>query len=111
MAINAKLIAALQPGVTTATLAYTSPTNGSGTRITNFIASNEVGTERYTIYLVPEGDSPAVANKVIPSVGLSANTSDTPSEVINAFLAPGDMIYVQVTTGTTIKFDASGIEF
>ena len=109
MATNVQLIdeADRQPTVSTVVTVYTSPTNGAGTRITQFNASLDSGTESFTVYY---GAASGVITKLIPLVSLTGPDSSTPADMINVFIPAGDNLYVQVTTGTTIKFSASGIE-
>jgi len=109
MATNVQLIsdAQKQPGVTTAVNVYTSPVNGAGTRITQFNASLDTGSQQFTAYV---GATAVTATKIIPLVGLTGPDSSTPPDVINYFIPPGEFLFIQVTSATTIKFTASGIE-
>ena len=109
MATNVQLIddADRQPTVATTVSVYTSPSNGAGTRITQFNASLDTGTENYSVFY---GASASTATKLVPQIGLTGPDSSTPPDIINVFIAPGEELFVQVSTGTTIKFSASGIE-
>jgi len=82
-------------------------TNGGGTRITQFNASLDTGTESFTVY---SGAAATVDTKLIPLISLTGPDSSTPADVINYFIPPGEELFVQVTTLDTIKFTASGIE-
>ena len=108
MAINKTLIDGVQPTVATAVDSYTSPSNGAGTRIIAFTASLVTGTETYRVFV---GASAATASEVIPEVSISGPGSDSPLELMNHLIPAGQKLFVQVSTGTTISFRATGIEF
>jgi len=113
MASNTTLIDGIQPGVITVVDAYTSPTNGGGTRIIAFTASNTSGatTETYTVFVVPSGGSPNATNEIVPPSIVAVDDRETPSELISHLIPPGGTLRVQVSTASTISFRATGIEF
>ena len=108
MALNKVLIGGVQPTVTTAVDSYTSPPNGGGTRIVAFTASLVSGSETYRVFV---GASATTAKEIIPAVGLSGPDNDSPLGLVNHFIPAGEKLFVQVSTGTTIAFRATGIEF
>ena len=108
MAINVTLIDAQQPTVTSAVDSYTSPAGGNGTRIIAFTASLVTGTENYRVFV---GLTASTAAEIIPARSITGPNSSSPLELVNHFIPPGEKVFVQVSTGTTISFRASGIEF
>lgn len=108
MAINKALIDGVQNSVNTAVDMYTSPANGNGTRITAFTASLDADAETYRVFI---GATAVAAKEIIQSTSIAGPGQDSPLELINHFITPGDKIFVQVSTGTTIVIRASGIEF
>ena len=109
MATNVQLIADAdkRPGSTAATSVYTSPANGGGTRVTQFNASLDTGTESYCVY---SGATATASTKIIPTTSITGPASSTPADIINYYIPPGEELFIQVSTLTTIKFTASGIE-
>jgi len=109
MAIEATLINGVQPSITTADDVYTSPAAGAGTRITAFTASKVgAGTETYRVFI---GATAETAKEIIPARSLAGPGADSPLELINQRVPPGEKIFVQVSTLSTISFRATGIEF
>jgi hypothetical protein len=110
MATEVTLIDGIQPTVSTATNAYTSPSNGGGTRITAFTASNKAGntTETYRVFI---GATATDAKEIIPETRVAGSGKDSPFELIGQRVPPGESIFVQPSTGTTIAFRSTGIEF
>lgn len=112
MATNAVLADGVQPTVTSAQTLYTSPASGGGTRIIAFTATNPAGTtETYSVHIVPSGGSADDTKLLIDAKSLATNVSDVPAEVQNHLIPPGGTLVVTVSTGTTINFRATGIEF
>jgi allophanate hydrolase subunit 2 len=110
VADNAILINGVQPTVTTAVDSYTSPINGGGTRITAFTASNKAGntTETYRVFI---GAGATDAKEIIPVTSVAGSQKDSPFELIGHIIPAGEKLLVQVSTGTTIAFRSTGIEF
>jgi hypothetical protein len=108
MAINKALIDGVQPTLTTAVDSYTSPTNGAGTRIIAFTASIVTGTETYRVFV---GSTATSATEIIPATSLTGPEKDSPSELMNHLIPAGQKLFVQVSTGSTISFRVTGIEF
>lgn len=110
MAKNVKLIAAAkrQPTVTTVFSVYTSPASGLGTRITQFSAALLTGTHTYKVF---NGASAITATELVSEISITGPNQSTPATPINVFLEPGEQLFVQVSTGTTIVFNGAGIEF
>jgi len=108
---NKSLVDGVRPPTTAETLVYTSPANGAGTRITAFTASNDTGTtETYTVFVTPSGTT-ASSNKIVPSNAVLGNDTDTHPDIINHLVPPGGTIVLQVSTGNTVAFRVTGIEF
>ena len=93
------------PSVTTAVNAYTAPSNGNGSRILAFAASINSGVETYTVYI-----GATATDAIIPATSVSGPGSDTPFDLINHIIPPGDSLWYQVSTGSTITLRASGRE-
>ena len=108
MATNKALIDGVQNSVNTAVDMYTSPASGGGTRIIAFTASLDTGTETYRVFI---GATAVAAKEIIQATAVAGPGQDSPLELINHFITPGDKIFVQVSTGSTIVVRASGIEF
>ena len=108
MADNKALIDGVQPTVTTAVNAYTSPSNGGGTRIASFAASLKTGSEIFSIFI---GTAATVVNEIVPDKKIKGPAEDANLVTIDQFVPAGSSIFVKVSTGTTITFRASGIEF
>lgn len=109
MADQRAIIDGVQPTVSTVVDSYTSPLNGGGTRIIAFTASLVAsGTETYRVFV---GATAVVAKEIVPATRISGPNNDSPLELMNHFIPAGDKLFVQVSTGTTISFRASGIEF
>ena len=108
MANNVILISGVQPTTTSAENVYTSPANEGGTRIVAFTASLVTGSETYRVFV---GASAIDATEIIPATGLTGPDNDSPFGLINHLILPGESLFVQVSTGTTIAFRATGIAF
>jgi len=113
MANNKVLANGVQPTVTTIQTLYTAPAAGGGTRVVAFTASNATGNpETYDLHIVPSGGSADATNKIVPAGAVSAtNGTDVPAEVQNQLIPANGTLEVKVSTGTTIAFRATGIEF
>lgn len=112
MAINKILADGVQPTVTTVEILYTSPLAGGGTRVIAFTAANTNGTtDTYDLHIVPNGGSADLTNKLVDSRPLTSKFSDVPAEIQNHLIPPGGTLEVKVSTGTTIAFRSTGIEF
>lgn len=108
MATNVSMIDGVQPAVTTAVDSYTSPAGGGGTRIVSLTASLVTGTENYRVFV---GDSASTANEIVPARSITGPNSSAPFELSGHYMKAGEKLFVQVSTGTTISFRATGIEF
>lgn len=108
MASNVTLINGVQPSSTTAEDVYTSPSSSAGTRITAFTASLITGSEDYRVFV---GPTATTAKEIIPATGLRGPANDAPFGLINHLIPPTEKLFVQVSTGSTIAFRATGIEF
>lgn len=112
MAINKVLADGVQPTTTSLTTLYTSPANGAGTRVIAFTATNTNGTtDTYDAHIVPSGGSADLTNKLVNAKSLANPAADVPAEVQNHLIPAGGTLQVKVSTGTTIAFRATGIEF
>tara|TARA_R110000851_G_scaffold14263_1_gene48318 strand:- start:109 stop:435 length:327 start_codon:yes stop_codon:yes gene_type:complete len=108
MAINKVLIDGAQPAGTAAVDSYTSPTGGGGTRIISLTASLITGTANYRVFI---GSSAIASNEIIPARSITGPNSSSPFELAGHFIGAGEKLFVQVSSGSTIAFRASGIEF
>jgi len=108
MAANKSLIDGVQNSVATAEDLYTSPASGGGTRILAFTASLSTGTETYRVFI---GATAVAAKEIIQARSIQGPGEDSPLELMNHLVSPGDKIFVQVSTGSTITVRATGIEF
>ena len=109
MATEATLIDGVQPDDIIAVDAYTSPSDGGGTRVTAFTASKVAsGTATYRVFV---GDSSVTAKEIIPARSVAGPNADSPFELINQRIPPGQKLFVQVSVASTIAFRATGLEF
>lgn len=108
MATEKTLIDGVQPTVSAPVDSYTSPANGGGTRIISFTASLVTGTETYRVFV---GTTAITAKEIIPATTITGPNDDTPLGLINHRIPPSSKLFVQSSTGTTISYRASGIEF
>ena len=96
----------------TATVLYTSPVKGVGTRIVAFSATNTIASVvTYTVHIVPSGDSASLSNMIVNSKALAIAEDDEPASVVNQLVPPGGTIEVLASSGASIAIRASGIEF
>lgn len=110
-ATNKTLIDGVQLTASAVTL-YTSPSNGTGTRVTAFSLANDGGTtETYTLHIVPDGGSANSTNILVSARALTDNESDTPAEITNQLVPPGGTIQALASTTLKIGVRASGVEF
>ena len=97
---------------TVAVALYTSPPNGSGTRVVAFSLANDGGTtEIYTLHIVPSGGSADSTNILVPSRILTNGETDSPVEIINQLVPAGGTIQALASTTLKIAARSSGIEF
>ena len=102
----------IQPTTTAITVVYTAPASGAGTRITAFTATNTSGsTDTYSVYIVPNGGTADATNRIIDAKSITTPLADVPAEVQEQLIPAGGTLEVAVSTGTTIAFRASGVEF
>ena len=114
MATNKVLADGIQPTVTTVVTLYTASANlQSGTRVIAFTANNATGgAETYDLHIVPSDGSADATNKLVSARSVAATIgTDVPAEVQNHLIPPGGTLEVKVSTGTTIAFRSTGIEF
>lgn len=112
MALNTVLANAVQPTVTTMVLLYTAPLAGAGTRVTAFTAANPSATHaKFDAHIVPNGDSASDVNLLVKDAGLAASESMMVLVLQNHLIPAGATLQVKVSTGTTITFRVTGIEF
>ena len=111
-ATNKTLIDGVLAGLTAA-VAYTSPAVGLGTRITAFTVTNTDGASAmtYKVYIVPAAGTAGFANVLVNGATLTAIEDDTPAAVINQLVPAGGTIEILASSGSTVAFRASGIEF
>ena len=112
MATNVIISNGVQPTTTSITSLYTSPVTSLGTRIIAFTACNPVGTTNtYSVWIVPASGTADNTNRIISVSSLITNESESPPELQNHLIPPGGTLQVQVSTGTTINFRSTGIQF
>ena len=108
MTTNAQLIN-VRPAAAGPTAYYTAPLSkqgGKGTIITQFAATDPAATATYSVYI---GLTAIDATKVLSSRTALAD-GDSPTSIINAFVKPGDSIFLEVSANDTIVFHVSGTE-
>ncbi len=113
MAKQVILADGVQPTVTTVQTLYTASASlVSGTRIIAFTATNSTATlATFDIHIVPSGGSADDTNRIVSARPISENNTDVPAEVLNHLIPKGGTLQVKVSTGTTIAFRGTGIEF
>jgi hypothetical protein len=112
MASNKVLADGVQPTVTTVVSLYIAPLAGAGTRIIAFTATNSSATAaKYDVHIVPDGESASDSNRLIKEKGVAADDVNVPLAIQNHLIPAGGELQVKVSTGTTIAFRATGIEF
>ncbi len=93
----------------TAELAYTSPSTGKGTIITNCTAANNtVATRTYTAYVTTTAGTPG--NPEVPSRSILTKETDVSPELSGRFLPPGAELYFETSAAASIAFFVSGKE-
>jgi hypothetical protein len=108
MASIVTIIDGVQPTVTTAVNAYTAPSSSAGVRIVSFAATLATGTETYDAYI---GTSATAVTQVIAGKSITGPNEDLGSALINQIIPAGQSLFVKVSTGTTITFRCSGVQF
>ncbi len=105
------LVDGIQPTVTTIVTLYTSPTSGSGSRVTAFTATNNSGgAASYDLHIVPSGGAADATNKLVNAKSLAAAADDVPAQVIDQLIPRGGTLETKVSVGTSIAFRATGNE-
>lgn len=108
---NAQLVGSILNPSTTPSVVYTSPSNGSGTRITQLTVKNtDVVTRSYNVYVASNSVS-ATTKNAIASHQLVAGETDSPFEALNVFIPPSGTLQVDADAITTVSFRVSGLEF
>lgn len=108
MASIVTIIDGVQPTTTTADSMYTAPASSSGVRIVAFSASLTTGTETYNAFI---GATATDATKVISAKSITGPNEDLGAALINQVIPAGQSLFIQVSTGTTISFRCSGVQF
>ena len=108
--VNKQLVASQKAsGADTPQVFYTSPSNGFGTIITNFTASNDTAATRtYQAYIVVSGGSATVP--VVPTRAIVTNRTDTPPELAGQFIPAGGTLQMESDAATSIAWLVSGRE-
>lgn len=108
--VNLQLVASQDTTVAdTPEVFYTSPSNGLGTVITNFTASNDTGNTRsYKAYIVASGGSATEA--LVPTRNIVTNRTDIPPEMAGQFIPAGGTLQMETSAATSIFFTVSGRE-
>lgn len=111
MPSNAAVLIPHQQIEAATTTKYTSPTAGKGTWIDKFTVTNtSAGAVTYSVWLVPDGETPADTNLIIKDKSLAAAATDLAPEVTGKFLAPGDFIAWDASAATSLTGGANGRE-
>lgn len=108
MASIVTIIDGVQPTVTTPVNAYTAPAASAGVRIVSFAATLATGTHSYSAYI---GASATAVTQVIASKSITGGGEDLGSALINQVIPAGQSLFIEVSTGTTITFRCSGVQF
>lgn len=88
---------------------YTSPSNGLGTIITNFTASNDTGVTRtYKAYIVPSGGSATVP--IVPKRAIVTDRTDISPEMAGQLIPAGGTLQMESDTASSISWTVSGRE-
>ena len=108
---NVQLVDDFQTTVaSTPQLAYTSPTGGKGTLITNCVASNDTAlTRSYSAYVTTT--TGVTGRPEIPERSILTKDTDISPELSGRFLPPGAELYFQTSAASSIAFFVSGREF
>jgi len=108
--VNKQLVASQKASAAdTPEVFYTSPSNASGTLITNFTASNDtVATRTYKAYIVSSGGSPTVP--LVPTRAIVKDRSDVSPEMAGQLIPAGGTLQMESDTASSIVWTVSGRE-
>lgn len=108
--VNKQLVASQKASAAdTPQVFYTSPSNGLGTIITNFTASNDtVATKTYKAYIVVSGGSATVPN--VPQRAISTNRTDISPEMAGQLIPAGGTLQMESDASSSISWTVSGRE-
>ncbi len=88
---------------------YESPSNQSGTVITNFTSTNDTATAAtYKAYIVSSSGSPTIP--VVPERNITSNRTDVSPEMSGQFIPPGGTLQMEASVANTLSFTVSGRE-
>ena len=88
---------------------YTSPTNGSGTRVTAFTATNDTGSSKtYKGYIFDSSGDVKVA--VIPQKIIVPDRFDLGPSMIGQLIPPGGTLRMESSDALSIAFRVTGNE-
>jgi len=88
---------------------YTSPSNGLGTIITNFTASNDtIATRTQKAYIVPKGGSATVP--LLPKRAIVQDRTDISPEMAGQLIPAGGTLQMESDTASSIAWTVSGRE-
>ena len=88
---------------------YTSPTNGSGTRVTAFTATNDTGSSKtYKGYIFDSSGDVKVA--VIPQKIIVPDRFDLGPSMIGQLIHPGGTLRMESSDALSIAFRVTGNE-
>jgi len=97
---------------TSASILYTAPTNGLGTRVIAMTLTNDnAAPQTYDLHIVPDGGSPTASNRLVKAEVLAASENDEPPAVQNHLIPAGGTIQALASAVTSIAMRATGIEF
>lgn len=88
-----------------------SPTNGKGTIISTFTASNgSAANITYKAWMVPDGSSVGDEFLLVPERIIKVNKTDVPYETAGHFMPPLSQLYIESDTANAAGFRVSGVE-
>ena len=88
---------------------YNSPTNGSGTRVTAFTATNNTTTgQSFIAYIYGPGDS--TQEPVIPFTTVARDTANYGSAIVNQLIPAGGSLRLESSATDSINFYVTGVE-
>lgn len=108
MASIVTIIDGVQPSTTTADSMYIAPASSGGVRIVAFSASLDTGTETYSAFI---GATATADTRIIALKSITGPNEDLGAALINQVIPAGQSLFIQVSTGSTISFRCSGVQF
>jgi hypothetical protein len=111
-ATPATFVAAQDLSNVSATLLYTSPTSGKGSRIDAAVVNNHSGAAKtINLYAVPFAGTAGTSNILLQTLSLAAGETRILFEVLGLRLAPGDFLAGDASAAASTNIRVSGVEF